>query len=56
MNLQDDEVMFEIRTLNRNLPTFAWNSEKAFAFFRRCATVCQRVDNNIVENWELKNI
>jgi hypothetical protein len=54
MNLQDDEVMFEIRTVNGNLPTFAWNSAESFAFFHQCATVCQQLDLNVVENWELK--
>jgi hypothetical protein len=54
MNRQDDELMFEIRELNRNLPTFAWNNEEAFAFSINMQLFVSRVDNNVVdtENWK----
>ena len=55
MNRQDDELMFEIRELNRNLPTFAWNNEEAFAFSINMQLFVSRVDNNVVdtENWKI---
>ncbi len=55
MNRQDDKLMFEMRELNRKLPTFAWHNEEAFAFSINMQLFVSELTTMLskTENWKI---